>query len=128
MYLIAAILYVAMAFRSLDPGGQFEEWNKKSTLSTECKVELPGIVLEPGVYIVKVKEEQIRRSVVQIWNQDETQLLGAVVAVPDHRTQPEDYPAFTYHKVAGNGPRPLQSLYYPGDQVGLEFVYPKDRA
>jgi len=128
MSFLTAILYAAMALSSLAPAAQSDEWNKKSTLTADCKVELPGIVLEPGVYVIKLKEAQEKRSFVQVWNEDETQLLGSVVAVPDHRAQPEGYPTFTYHNTAGDGPRALQSWYYPGDQLGLEFVYPKDRA
>ena len=47
MHFLNAILYVAMGFSSLAPQNSAFEWNKKSTLSTERQVELPGIVLEP---------------------------------------------------------------------------------
>jgi len=128
MYFLTAMLAIALTLGVPGPGQQFNEWNKKSTLSTDCPVELPGIVLEPGVYIVKLLDTKEKRSLVQIWNSDETQVIATVVAIPDHRSQPEQYNTFTYHDIKADGPKPLQAWYYPGDQEGLEFVYPKNRA
>ena len=71
MYFLTAMLAIALTLGVPGPGQQFNEWNKKSTLSTDCPVELPGIVLEPGVYIVKLLDTKEKRSLVQIWNSDE---------------------------------------------------------
>jgi hypothetical protein len=128
MHFPAAMLAIALILGPPAPPQQFDEWNKNSTLSTDCAVELPGIVLEPGVYIFKLLQGNDKRSLVQIWNSDQTQIIATVVAIPDHRTQAENYATFTYHNIKGNGPKAIQSWYYPGDQVGLEFVYPKSRA
>ena len=128
MHFLNAILYVAMGFSSLAPQNSAFEWNKKSTLSTERQVELPGIVLEPGVYIIRLRESGEQRSFIEVLNRDETQLLGTLVAVPDHRLRPDDNSDFTFYDVKPGGPRPVQSWFYTGDLVGLEFVYPKVRA
>jgi hypothetical protein len=90
-------------------------------------VEFPGLVLEPGVYVVSLRESGAKRSVVQILSEDETQVLASLVAVPDHRMRPEDSSEFTFHQVK-DGPAPVQTWFYPGDLVGLEFVYSKARA
>src|SRR5882672_2086294 len=128
MHFPTAMLAIALTFGALAPAQQFDEWNKKSTLRADCPVELPGIVLEPGVYVVKLLQATEKRSMVQIWNSDETQMLSTVVAIPDHRSLSEAYITFTYHNIKADGPKPIQSWYYPGDQLGLEFVYPKNRA
>jgi hypothetical protein len=128
MHFINAMFYVAMAFSSLLQVPSGFEWNKKSTLSADHQVEFPGIVLEPGVYIVRLRESSEKRSSVQILNQDETQLLATVLAVPDHRVRPEDDNEFTFHAMKTAGPAPVQSWFFTGDLVGLEFVYPKPRA
>jgi len=127
MHFFSAMLYVAMACSALTQDYSGSEWYKKSTLSTEEPVEFPGIVLEPGVYTIKLKEIGDRRSVVQILNQDETQVLATLIALPDHRLRPEEGSEFRFHEVRA-GPRPIQTWYFPGDLVGLEFVYPKVRA
>jgi len=128
MHVINAMLSVAMAVTSLfqDPSSYL--WNKKSTLTVEHQVEFPGIVLEPGVYVVRLKESNEKRSEVQILNQSESKVLATVVAVPDLRVRPEDNTEFLFHEVKGKGPQPVRSWFYSGDLVGLEFVYPEVRA
>jgi len=128
MHLLAPMLYVALAFSAFVQQYSAFEWNKKSTLNTEDRVELPGVVLEPGVYVVRLREAGDRRSFVELLNHDETQLLATLVAVPDHRVRPDDNSDFTFYDIKRNGPRPIQSWFYTGDLVGLEFVYPKARA
>jgi len=122
------MLYIAMAFASLSQEQPGFEWNKKSTLTVDEKVEFPGIVLEPGVYIIRLGESGEHRSRVEILNRDETQVLALLVAVPDHRQRENDSSEFSYHDVKWDGPRPVRSWYFSGDLVGLEFVYPKARA
>jgi hypothetical protein len=128
MLVINAMLSVVMAFTPLSQDPSSYEWNKKSTLTVERQVEFPGLVLEPGTYIIKLKEAGEKRSQVEILNQDETQTLGTVVAIPDHRMRPEDQSEFLYHEVKGDGPAPIRSWFFSGDLVGLEFVYPVARA
>jgi hypothetical protein len=128
MPFLNAMLYIAMAFASASPQNPSFEWNKKSTLSAEYQVEFPGLVLDPGIYIVRLREGGEKRSLVEILNRDETQLLATIVAVPDHRVRPEDNSDFTFHETKREGPRPVQSWFYTGDLVGLEFIYPMARA
>jgi hypothetical protein len=125
---INAMLSLVMAFTFLFQDSQTYEWNKKSTLTIDRQVEFPGIILEPGTYIVKLKEAGEKRSQVLILNQDETQTLATLLAVPDHRMRPEDQSEFMYHEVKGDGPAPVRSWFFSGDLVGLEFVYPMVRA
>jgi len=127
MLYLHAMLYIAMALASFGQDSGFG-WNKKSTLSTDQQVEFPGLVLEPGVYVVVLREGGDKRSTVEIYNQTETQVLATIVAVPDHRLRPDDSSEFTFHEIKSSGPRPVQSWFYTGDLVGYEFVYPKTRA
>jgi hypothetical protein len=128
MHFLNGMLYILIALGSLFQDSSAYEWNKKSTLTAEQKIEFPGVVLEPGVYIVRLREGGEKRSLVEILNQDETQVLATVLAVADHRLRPDDSSEFTFHKVKGDGPQPVQTWFYTGDLVGLEFVYPKARA
>lgn len=128
MRFITTMLCLAVALSAFSPNAYSDEWNKKSTLTVDNPVELPGVVLEPGTYVVKLQENTGRRCIVQVLNADETQVLARLVAIPDHRMRPEGGVAFTYHDVRVTGPKPMQSWFYPGELQGLEFVYPKMRA
>jgi len=127
MLVLHAMLLIATLFDSAPQNIYSDGWNKKSTLTTTEPVEIPGMVLEPGTYIIKLEEGSSRRNIIQVLSEDGSKLLTRLTAMPDYRTHENDSP-FTFHKMPGNGPQALQSWYYPGDLNGLEFVYPKDRA
>lgn len=128
MHFLSLMLGAAMLLSASFQGSSHYEWNKKSTLTTDQQVEFPGIVLESGTYVIRLCESGEKRSVVQVMNKDETQVLASVVAVPDHRTRPEDNSEFTFHRATSGGSHAVRSWFFAGDLVGLEFVYPKHRA
>jgi hypothetical protein len=128
MFVINAILSLALAITSAAQDSQSYQWNKKSTFTAQHQVEFPGIVVEPGVYIVRLKETGNTRSQVQLLNQDETQVLATFFAIPDHRIRPDDNSEFVFHEIKNDEPVPVRSWFFSGDLVGLEFVYPKERA
>jgi len=128
MHLMNAVLFLAMALSSAFQEPYSTGWNKKSTLSTDKPVEFPGIVLEPGTYIVRLKESTEARSTVEILNKDETQILAVVLSIPDHEQRPDDNAEFVFFNGPEGGPQPVRTWFYSGDLIGLEFVYPKARA
>jgi hypothetical protein len=128
MYFINAMLLIAMAFSSFLQESYLTEWNKKSTLNTDKQIEFPGIVLEPGTYIIRLKEGSERRSIVEIRNQNETQTLATVLAIPDLQQRPDDNSEFVYFNAKKGKPQPVRSWFYSGDLIGLQFVYLKSRA
>jgi len=128
MQFLNAMFCIAFAFTSaLQQYPEFE-WTKKSTLNADQQIEFPGIVLEPGTYIIRLKEGGERRSIVEILNRDESQVLGRVVVLPDHQAKPDDNSEFTFHEVKMEGPQPVHGWHSTADLVGFEFVYPKPRA
>jgi hypothetical protein len=128
MLFINVMWFVVLALTSPLQEGYSTEWNKKSTLSTDRQVEFPGIVLEPGTYVIRLKEGAEKRSIVEIRNQDERQILATVLAIPDHRQRPDDNSEFVYFNSASGEPQPVRTWFFSGDLIGLEFVYPKARA
>jgi len=128
MHFIAVMSFVAMALHSPLQESYSTEWNKKSILNTDRRVEFPGVVLEPGTYTIRLKESREKRSIVEIRNQDETQILATVLAIPDHRQRTDDNSEFAYFNAATGQPQPVRTWFYSGDLIGLEFVYPKARA
>jgi hypothetical protein len=128
MLFINVMWFVVLALTSPLQEGYSTEWNKKSTLSTDRQVEFPGIVLEPGTYVIRLKEGAEKRSIVEIRNQDERQILATVLAIPDHRQRPDDNSEFVYFNSAPGEPQPVRTWFFSGDLIGLEFVYPKARA
>ena len=128
MHLISAVLVVAMAISSAVQEPYSTEWNKKSTLTSARSLEFPGLVLEPGTYVIRQKEGTETRALIEICNQDESQILGTVEAVPDHQLRPDDNLEFVFFNAPEDKPEPVRSWFFSGDMVGWEFVYLKTRA
>jgi hypothetical protein len=105
-----------------------DEYNKKTVVTFNGPVEIPGKALPAGTYVIKLFDSDSDRSVVQIWNKDETQLIATVLAIPDYHLTPADNPIITFEERAQGSPPAIRAWFYPGDNYGLEFVYPKTRA
>jgi len=126
MPLLSILLAVTLA-GGVKPGT--EQWFKKSVITLTDISEVPGMVIEPGTYVLKADEQStLSRTTIELLNQDETQTLVTFVAIADHRQRPDYDTLFTYFPGVTSGPRPIQTWFYPGDMNGYEFVYPKTRA
>jgi len=85
-------------------------------------VEIPGQVLPAGTYVFKLLNSSDRR-IVQIWNASETQILATTITIPDYRPVPPDATIFEFDERPGDSPMALHSWFYPGDNIGQQFVY-----
>jgi hypothetical protein len=105
-----------------------DEWDKTTKVTFNEPVQVPGKVLDPGTYVFRLMASQSNRHIVQIFNEDHTLLVTTVLAIPDYRTQPADKTVLTYDERPVNEPVALAEWFYPGDNSGQEFVYPKPKA
>ncbi len=121
--LVLSLLVVAF-LNSATP----DQWNKKTVLTFNQPVEIPGKVLPAGTYVFKLLDSVAYRHIVQIWNKDETQLITTVLAIPNYRLQPTEDTVIKFHERAGDSPEAIRGWFYPGDNFGQMFVYPEKRA
>jgi hypothetical protein len=106
-----------------------DQWNKKTILVFSHPIEVPGnMVLPAGKYVFKLHDSMSYRHIVQIWNEDETKLLTTILAIPNYRLEPTGETFIEFHERPGIQPQALRAWFYPGDQFGQEFAYPKPRA
>jgi hypothetical protein len=105
-----------------------DEYNKKTVVTFSGPVEIPGKVLPAGTYVFKLFDSASDRNIVQLWNKDESQLIGTVLAIPDYRLTPADNPIINFEERAQGSPPAIRGWFYPGDNYGYEFVYPRARA
>ena len=64
----------------------------------------------------------------QIYDKDEKQLYATVLAIPNYRLQPSDKPVLSFEERPAGTPEALKAWFYPGDNFGQQFVYPRDQA
>jgi len=105
-----------------------DQWNKKTYITVGEPIQVPGKVLQPGRYVMKLMESPSNRHIVQIYNDREDQLQTTVLAIPNYRIQPTGKTEFQWWETPAGQPRALRAWFYPGDNFGQEFAYPKTEA
>jgi hypothetical protein len=105
-----------------------DTWNKKTIVTISQSIEVPGAVLTPGKYVFKLVNSDSNRHIVQIMNEREDHVYTTNLAFAKERMQPADKTVLTFYEMPGGGAEPIRSWFYPGDTIGQEFAYPKNRA
>jgi hypothetical protein len=105
-----------------------DEWNKKTVITINEPIQVPNLVLAPGTYVMKLLDSPSDRHLVQIYNADETKLLTTIMAIPNYRLQPADKTVLEFWETPPGHPKALRAWFYPGDNFGQEFAYPKREA
>jgi hypothetical protein len=123
-----AVCVVILAASSV-PRAAASEWDKKTIVTFNTPVEIPGgKVLPAGTYVFKRLDSQADHNILQIFDKDEKQLIATILAIPNYRLQPADKPVIQFEERPSDSPPALKAWFYPGDNYGLEFVYTQDRA
>ncbi len=121
----ALCILLAAAAVSLTPLAKADEWNKRTIMTFSGPVEIPGKVLPAGTYVFKLADSQSDRTIVQVFTGDEKQIVATILAVPNYRQETPDKTLVTFEERASGSPEAVHSWFYPGDNYGIEFVYPK---
>jgi hypothetical protein len=116
------------------PSAKADEWNRKTVITFDGPVEIPGVhlegwgVLPAGTYVFKILDSQSDRHIVQIFSQDELTVYATILAIPNFRLQATDKTVITFRERPAGQPEALRAWFYPGRNWGEEFVYPKAKA
>ncbi|HEV2690994.1 MAG TPA: hypothetical protein VGV35_20705 [Bryobacteraceae bacterium] len=126
--LALAVASVGLLGIALAPSARADEWNKKTILTVNETIQIPNKVLPPGKYVMKLLDSPSNRHIVQIFNGDETHLETTILAIPNYRLEPTGKTVFTFWETPPGQPKALRAWFYPGDNFGQEFAYPKSAA
>ena len=126
--LILAMASVGLLGTALAPNAPADEWNKKTILTVNEPIQVPNKVLPAGKYVIKLLSSPSDRHIVQIFNADETELQTTILAIPNYRIQPTGKTVFSFWETPPGQPKALRAWFYPGDNFGQEFAYPKSAA
>jgi hypothetical protein len=122
----AAASCLAVASMALMQNANADTWNKKTILTVNEPIQVPGKVLQPGKYVMKLLDSPSNRHIVQIYNEREDQLQTTILAIPNYRLQPTGKTEFQWWETPTGQPKALRAWFYPGDNFGQEFAYPKN--
>src|SRR5215831_3885119 len=107
---------------------QADQWDKKTILTIDQPIQVTETLLEPGQYVLKLADSNSDRHVVQIFNSDQSRIIDTVLAVPNYRLQPTGHSRFAFWETPPGNAKALRAWFYPGDNFGQEFRYPKHLA
>jgi hypothetical protein len=123
------ITFVCMAvLGAVLPHAKADGWNQKTVFTFSGPVEVPGQVLEAGTYVFKLMDSQSDRNIVQVFNKRENHLYGTFLTIPDYRLKPAGKTIITFDERAEGSPEAVKAWFYPGQNYGHQFVYPKVKA
>ncbi|MGA2859761.1 MAG: hypothetical protein ABSE40_23065 [Candidatus Sulfotelmatobacter sp.] len=128
---LGIVLCLAVLCVLVVPSATADDWNRKTVITFSGPVEVPGVGqhnLPAGTYVFKILDSQSDRHIVQIFNQDETQVLTTILAIPNYRLKTTNKTVITFRERPAGEPEALRAWFYPGHEWGDEFVYAKPRA
>jgi len=126
--LVVAMASVGLLGVALAPGARADEWDKMTVMTVNEPIQVPNKVLPAGTYVVKLLNSPSDRHIVQIFDKDQKHLQTTILAIPNYRIQPTGKTVFTFWETPPGQPKALRAWFYPGDNFGQEFAYPKSAA
>lgn len=112
-----------------------DAWNKKTIVKFSAPVQIPatsskaGVVdLPAGTYIFRLNESQSSRHIVQVTNERGNHIYSTILAIPDYRLNATSKTVMYFSERPSGTPPAIKSWFYPGDNFGHRFVYPKAKA
>jgi hypothetical protein len=118
---LAVTLLLALAL----PSARADEWTKRTTITVNDTIQVPNKVLPSGSYVFRLLDSPSDRHIVQIFDKDGMHLITTILAIPNYRLQPTGKTVFNFWETPAGQPPAVRAWFYPGDNFGQEFVYPK---
>jgi hypothetical protein len=109
------------------PLAKANQWNQETSVTFSSAVQIPSQVLPPGRYVFKVADGQSDPHVVQIFTEDNRELVATIQAIPAYRVNATDDTLMTFKERPNGSPEAVSRWFYPGRLAGLAFVYLEDQ-
>jgi hypothetical protein len=109
------------------PTARADDYDKMTKITVNEPVRLPTMTLQPGNYSLRLLESAGNRHVVQVRDEN-GKGLGLILALPNYRLVPKGKTVIQYWETPPGQPRAIRAWFYPGDNFGQEFIYPKSES
>jgi LPXTG-motif cell wall-anchored protein len=120
-----AVAGLGLIGTSFVPKAHADAWDKKTIVTVNEPIIAGNKVLDPGTYVWKLMESPANRHIVQIFDKDQQHLETTILAIPNYRLQPTGHTQFAFWETPAGVPKAVRAWFYPGDNYGQEFAYPK---
>lgn len=119
---IGMSLAALMLTAALSTPAQASEWDHRTVFNISAPVEIPGRVLAAGTYVFKTVGDQM--NIVQILNKNEDRVVATMFAIPEEAAKTSTTSMLTLSETKKGTPEEIRAWFYPGDNIGWEFLYP----
>lgn len=100
-------------------------YDKLTYLTFSGPVQVPGTTLSAGTYRFRLTNVETSRNVLQVLSNDGSVLYAMFNTTPDRRSSITDEAVLSFRETPAGVPTAARSLFYGGEDIGYEFVYPK---
>jgi len=121
---IAVGLVIAFAL-FFELGAHADESDEATIMSFSAPVQIPGQVLPAGTYLFELADHGSAPNVVQVFSSDRTVLYGTFLTIATERQDPTSDTTVTLAEPESGGTPVLVKWFYPGQDIGNEFLYSK---
>jgi WXXGXW repeat (2 copies) len=119
--LVAAFLFALVS----PPAAHADSWDKKTIVTFNQDVAIPGQVLPAGTYVFKLLRSGSDRFVVQVWTAHEEQLVASLLTAGDSFPNPsgDAYFVLDMSGTDEGDPPAVASWFFAGGNDGRDFIY-----
>jgi hypothetical protein len=101
-----------------------DESDQSTTITFNQPIQIPGQVLPAGTYLFKLADSNSNQNIVQVFNADRTVLYATLQTITTERQEPTGHTVVALAEQGAGQPDVLLKWFYPGREIGNEFVYP----
>jgi hypothetical protein len=110
------------------PAARADDFDKKTIVTISNRTEVPGIILEPGTYVIKLLNSSSNRHIAEIMNEKMDHLYALTFTAAAEKVNRTGKTVLTFYEGSNDRPPALRKWFWPGDTIGQEFIYPKAQA
>lgn len=127
--IVLVVLALSLLGSMFIPTVRADEHDKKTVITLSQPFEIPGgKILPAGTYTFVLFDSASDRNIVRIFNADGTKLFATILAINNFRLTATGKTVLSFSERPGDAPDALKAWFYPNNNWGQEFVYPKHRA
>lgn len=124
--IVPAVLAALMFGNAAPTRGQTADYQTYFTFSGP--VTLPGVTLPAGKYLFRLADPSTSRKVINVLTADGKKSVAMLTSIPNRMARAPKDPEVRFMEVSGNTPPPIKTWWYPGNDTGYEFIYPRGQA
>src|ERR1700730_18470992 len=131
-YYFLSVAAVTGILACLTPPAAADDYDKKTVVTINAPTEAPGIILQPGTYVIKLLNSSSNRHIAEVMNERMDHLYALTFTAAAERLYPIDDKTnkkiLTFYEGKNGQPQAFRQWFWPGDTIGQEFLYPKRQA